>query len=374
MKGLWKKSFLLAFVMGVSFTTGICAPAYTVAAADGRLAPESAEQVQTSPYVTQARLINERDIELYWSEDVTGAGQGNEGNFSITVDGKDDPIYIYEYTWEENNYTYREDGTVYYDQKTSIRLTDSISAIVQMSGEEKLQNSTNLPDIRVTIKKNSVKDLEGNAVQETTVPVTEYHPFYQKMLMTDNGIKVLGSETARSEAVTKAKEMLEVILSNEKVAKRMADAGCMMGIYGEGQIGYDIPEHRFTYDEKYLYVEGFGGTQLASIKDANVLRLTEGSYTTGYPNESILTHEFGHTVKNYGLTEAQQKQWNAIYNASIASGKWKNTYAGSNDDEYFATLSAMWFNAMDDTYDGKVDGVRGPINTRAELKDRKSVV
>ena len=232
-----------------------------------------------------------------------------------------------------------------------------------------IEDLTSLPEIKIAIKGNVIKGKTTNSfVPEQTVAVEKYEPFYTQERTLECGVKVLGSAKVREAAMDKAKEMLEVLLANETVANRMGDAGCMMGLSGEGEIGYDIPEHRFDFDVNYLYVEGFGGTQLASICDANVLRLNTGSYQTNYPNESILIHEFAHTVYNFGLSEAQQQEWIDIYNDSTSSGKWANSYAGSNKDEYFATLSAIWFNVMDDTTDGTWDGVRGPINTRAELK------
>lgn len=340
-------------------------------------ADASAADGSAVPTVTKAQLINSRDIEIYWSEDVTGAGWiesryvnnkliKQEQNFSVTVDGvqKDIDYWCFE---EYNNYENK--GIVYYNgrneyypdnpdtHKTSIRLAEPIA------------NLKNLPEIKVIVKGNKIKGKSsGNYVPEQAVSVDNYEPFYQKERTLDCGIKVLGTGKVRDEAMDKAKEMLEIILKNEAVAKRMGDAGCMLGIYGEGEIAYDIPEHRFEYDEQYLYVEGFGGTQLASIRDANVLRLRTENYSTSYPDESILTHEFAHTIYNFGLSESQQAEFLDIFNRSRAAGRWENSYAGSNKDEFFATLSAMWFNAMDDTWDGKWDGVRGPINTREELR------
>lgn len=316
-----------------------------------------------APYVTKAKLISGYDIELYWSEEVEGAG--NINHFSVTVDGKECPIYAY--TWEE--YGYSETGVVYYNPrsseypnnpdtpKTSIRLWDAIT------------DTADLPEIEITVAGNKIKNIAGEYALEQTIAVTEYDAFYQQEIVMDCGVKILGTKNVRPEAMTKAEEMLEIILANEAIAKRMGEAGCMLGIFGEGEIAYDILEHRYTYDENYLYVEGFGGTPLASIKDANVLRLREEDYWTNYADESILVHEFGHTVQNYGLTDAQYREWENIYNESVTKGgKWPNSYAGSNSSEYFATLSAIWFNAMDDTWDGEWDGVRGPVNTRSELK------
>lgn len=316
------------------------------------------EAASDKPKVVEARLINSRDIELYWSQEVTGAGPQDEEHFTVTVGGVDNPLYN---SWYEG-------PIVYYNQKTSIRLKNPIQKIEQMGEIEKLQTSTELPEIKVTVKGEAVKNAGGVFADEAVITVGSYIPFYRKQRTLACGVKVLGSETVSDAAMDKAKEMLEVVLNNQQMAERMGASGCMLGVYGKGNIAYDIPEHRYTYDENYLYVEGFGGPPLASIKDANVLRFRTGDYTTGYRDESILVHEFGHTVKYYGLTEEQQKEWTRIYQKSTGAGKWANTYAGSNEDEYFATLSAMWFNAMDDTWDGEVDGVRGPINTRIELK------
>lgn len=333
------------------------------------------------PVIEKVQLINDRDIEIYWSEEVTGAGWvesqrigselvKQEQNYTVTVNGEARELYYGYWRYPEyDNYEIEAKGVVYYTQrddtyhpnydanpKTTLRLAEPIADL------------TNLPEIKIAIKGNVIKGRTTDAfVPAQTVSVEKYEPFYTQERTLDCGVKVLGSAKVREAAMDKAKEMLEVLLANQTVANRMGDAGCMMGLYGEGEIGYDIPEHRFDFDVEYLYVEGFGGTQLASICDANVLRLNTGSYQTGYPNESILTHEFAHTVYNYGLSETQKQEWINIYNTSTGSGKWANSYAGSNKDEYFATLSAIWFNAMDDT-DGEWDGVRGPINTRAELK------
>ncbi|MEY8392835.1 InlB B-repeat-containing protein [Lachnospiraceae bacterium 45-W7] len=333
-------------------------------------------RAQNAPTVVKARLINSQDIELYWSEDVSGAGwvesKNSNGkpvmqqqNYSVTVDGRDNPIYYY--CWEEyGNAEYK--GVVYYNTRNQYypKNPDYHKTTIRLS--QPIQNLENLPEIEVTIKGNKIKNKSGTAAAEQTVKVSEYEPFYQKEITLDCGVKIFGTAKVREEAMTKAEAMLKVILANKTVAERMGKQGCMLGIYGEGEIAYDIPEHRFEYDEAYLYVEGFGGTQLASIKDANVLRLKSGDYTTGYPDESILTHEFAHTVHSFGLNETQKAKLLNIYQSARSAGKWDNSYAGSNEYEYFATLSAIWFNAMDDTLDGTWDGVRGPVNTRAELK------
>lgn len=309
----------------------------------------------TEPSVEKAVLINEYYIELHWNTDVTGAGERSSYNVKIDGERVDLPQNDHRYGCD-GTYIYTGNGVLYYDRKTTICLDSAIT------------DFHDLPRIEVEIAGNKIKDEAGNYAPQQIIPVDTYEPYYTQEIAMDCGVKILGSAHVRPEAMKKAEEMMQIILANEKIAKRLGDAGCMLCLYGEGENAYDITAHRLTYDKEMLYVEGFGGTQAASIRDANVLRLTTGDYQTNYKNESILVHEFGHTVKNYGLTEEQMKQWNEIWAASIASGKWADSYAGSNSDEFFATLSAMWFNVMDESWEGDWDGVRGPVNTRSELK------
>lgn len=327
------------------------------------------------PVVEKSQIINNRDIEIYWSEDVEGAGwvesknvNGKlvmqEQNYSVKVDGINIPIEYY--YWEDYNSELK--GVVYYNTRNSHypKNPDYHKTTIRLS--KPINDLKNLPEIEIKVKGDKINSKSGVFVPEQIITVNNYEPFYQKQITLECGVKILGTAKVREEAMTTAEAMMKVLLANEKIAQRMGQQGCMLGIYGEGEIAYDIPEHRFDYDENYLYVEGFGGTQLASIRDANVLRLKTGDYTTGYRDESILTHEFAHTVHTFGLSEAQQAELLRIYQSARNENKWDNSYAGSNEYEYFATLSAIWFNAMDDTFDGNWDGVRGPINTRAELK------
>lgn len=312
------------------------------------------------PTVTKVRLINNNDIEIHWSEEVENAGwvDGSEQNFTVKVNGQVADLSHWEghpilYYTENDSRWHPENEPA---PKTSIHMTNEITDL------------KNLPEIKVTIKGNSIQGkTSGRYVPEQTWTV-KYEPYYTQERILSCGVRVLGSEKVRPKAMDKAKELLEVILANPKVALRMGNAGCMMGLYGEGEHAYDIPEHRYGYNPDMLYVEGFGGPPLASIRDANVLRLKTGNYRTGYEDESILTHEFGHTVYNFGLTEGEQQEFLDIWKRSTDSGKWADSYAGSNKDEFFATLSAMWFNTMNESWEGNWDGTRGPINTRSELK------
>ena len=267
LRGQGLSVFLLLFVMAFCFHID-------VKAAD------------TVPTVEKVQLINSQDIEIYWSEEMSGAGWvesqfvgdklvKQEQNFSVTVDGTQRELNYWCFE-DAGNYEYK--GVVYYNTKNSFYPDNPDCPKTTLRLAEPITNLNSLPEIKVTIKGNKVKGrLSDTYVPEQTITVNDYVPFYQKERTLNCGVKVVGTAKVRDEAMDKAAEMLEVLLAKQDIANRMGSAGCMLGLYGEGEIAYDIPEHRFEYDENYLYVEGFGGTQLASIRDANVLRLKTGS-------------------------------------------------------------------------------------------------
>ena len=93
-----------------------------------------------------------------------------------------------------------------------------------------------------------------------------------------------------------------------------------------------------------------------SISETNVLHILEGPYTTRYKHECILVHEFAHAVHligiNYMKDTSLADEFRNLYAQAKADGLWPNTYAISNYEEYFATLSTVWFNVMEEGTNG----------------------
>lgn len=84
-QGIWISLFI--FIVSILFSLNV----------------QAADRV---PSIVKAQLINNQDIELYWSEEVTGAGwvesknvNGSllvqEQNYVVTVAGIENPIYYY---------------------------------------------------------------------------------------------------------------------------------------------------------------------------------------------------------------------------------------------------------------------------------------
>jgi hypothetical protein len=88
-----------------------------------------------------------------------------------------------------------------------------------------------------------------------------------------------------------------------------------------------------------------------------------------YAGESILVHEFGHTLFEMGartLKRSLDLELDALYQAAMAAGLWQSTYAATNYREYWAEGVQCWFNANPRAR--PANGVHGPVATREDLQ------
>ena len=63
---------------------------------------------------------------------------------------------------------------------------------------------------------------------------------------------------------------------------------------------------------------------------------------------SFLIHEFAHAIHVWGLDTVDPTfdgRLNLAYDAAMAKGLWKDAYAASNKEEYWAEGVGSWFNA-----------------------------
>ena len=306
---------------------------------------------EEAPAITEAKLITDRLIELDWNQDVTGADE--KASFQVMVNGQEAEL---------NDYGYNAgNGALYFDQMTTLELKDVPAEDAQ---------------ITVQVVGNVTNELNEAADTEEVYTV-EVAPFYTQFVQADCGITVKSSDAVEPSTLQAAADMVDVMLSERSdVAEKMIENGAELAVYGQGESAYSIPEHRATYDPDMYYVEGYGGmvgNPVASIYDANVLRLLRQdspNHYTSYENESVLVHEFGHSVHLLGVDSIPElkEEFDAVYASAQAKNLWPNSYAISNREEYFATCTAIWFNAMSESNDGSWDGVRGPVNTREELQ------
>ena len=307
--------------------------------------------------VTQCILLDNHRIELYWDGDVTGSDDA--GNGSVSVAGKAKHLHVWRDPEEWDK------GCVYEDGKR--RTTLYVEEFLYPYEAEKIHISFS----------DGVKARDGGEVERSVDCAAQYRPFYRKYTASKCGIVIKSSGAVSDEAHRVAAETADLMLGKmPEVAAVMRRFHAEVAIYALNEDVYDIPEHRFGYRILHRPVEGFGGVSdlpVTSIAERNLLRVLDGPHATRYRNEFIMAHEFGHAVHligiNYLADQTKAKELLRAYENACRLGRWPKTYAIGNYEEYFATLTTIWFDVMAESNDGTWDGVRGPINKRDELKE-----
>lgn len=307
--------------------------------------------------VTKCILLDDHRLELYWDGGVQGSDDVE--NVFVSVGGNERHLHV----WKEPEEW--DKGCVY--EKEKRRTTLYVEECLYPYETDQLSLSFS----------GRVTGEDGGPVEKSVRCVPEYHPFYQKYTKSKCGIVIKSSADVSDEAHAIAAAAVDHMLSHlPEIAAVMRHFHAEVAIYGLDETAFDIPEHRIGYRILLRPAEGFGGVTnqpVTSVSERNLLRIVEGPHETHYPNECIMAHEFGHAIHligiNYCSDQTKAKEFLHTYENARRLGRWPKTYAISNYAEYFATLTAIWFNAMSESPDGTWDGVRGPINKRDELKE-----
>ncbi|WP_434311692.1 SpaA isopeptide-forming pilin-related protein [Hominifimenecus sp. rT4P-3] len=232
--------------------------------------------------------------------------------------------------------------------------------------------------LKVSVGGDDVKDWADNALGAKTYNVVFKPWLGQVMRSPIGGVYVYGDNFVKKSSLEVACNYIDMILSNptDQLGQRLCDglvyAGGGLEIMSYKHHAYMMPGKRNTYgaqNHHYLYVEGFGGG-VAQTTEFNVLR----DYTfTRYDNEFILGHEFGHSIDLTGMpyfTDLSYELLETYRQQVTEKDLWNNggaSYAGSNKEEYFASLSNIWHGTMRESTDGSNNGTWLSINTREEL-------
>ncbi|HEU4386825.1 MAG TPA: glycoside hydrolase [Blastocatellia bacterium] len=195
-------------------------------------------------------------------------------------------------------------------------------------------------------------------------------PFYKKY--TDAlGIAILSSEKVPDAALLVARDIVIHMLSKRPdLRAEMLKKKMRVGVMAQSESTTDIPEHRnnrrparddprLTPGEKANYDKpgGIGGMTDKEYWDRRARGLG-GNPTTcaeenllGYPGtryygENIFVHEFSHAIMGVAIRTADPglfAEIQAAYKEAMANGLWKNHYASTNANEYWAEGTQTWF-------------------------------
>ncbi len=217
-----------------------------------------------------------------------------------------------------------------------------------------------------------------NAEKPTiTAPPAELNldPYYKKY-MNVNGIHVCSSwrvpDSCYHALYITLKGLTDVL--PKEVMKSLTSRNTRVGVMARYEGTTDIPEHaglaRDTSINWDLRARGLGGTlrqPFSTCAEENILAYQIDKYHA----EDITIHEFAHTIHNVGISPVYpdfNKELSAALKAAVAAGRWKNTYAATNIEEYFAEGVQCWFNVNAEVPGNDGDGKHNQINTREELK------
>jgi hypothetical protein len=197
--------------------------------------------------------------------------------------------------------------------------------------------------------------------------------FYAKYLDAD-GIPILASREVPDRALYVARDIVRHMLSRRRdVREALTRSKVRVGVMSARQVATDIPEHRDLYrafpgTDWNTRTRGVGATAarpVTSCAEENLL----GYPSDRYRGESILVHEFGHTVHTMGLRAVDSTfdaRLSAAFRDARKRGLWDDTYAGSNLEEYWAEGVQDWFDTNLEA--SPANGVHNSIHTRAGLK------
>lgn len=332
------------------------------------------------PQVTEVRVVDEGEfLEVYWDRYVDEEAAVSPDNITLTNGDEDIELKEKPATGPTDTIFFDRDNEQIADTEADsmARLPEDLHmSSIAYAGEIAPEQPLTL-----TVAGSNIADAEGEAAVDAAyvgVPTLDY---YTQSVTTGAGIEVKAGPRVDPATMDLAAAQVDIELgkSDNGIAETMADYGCSLAVYASRENAYLVPEHRDGYDPQMYDVEGYGGSTgnncVSSISERNVLRTRDSAdefADTAYPNENILIHEFGHAIRLVGIETQEDAtlsgEFAGVYANASEAGLWPNTYAISNSDEYFATLSAIWFDVMAEKPDWS-DGVRGPVNTREELKE-----
>lgn len=191
-------------------------------------------------------------------------------------------------------------------------------------------------------------------------------PFYEKYADAE-GIPVVSSRKVPDKALIVAAELVENVLAGRPdLRKALVESGARVAVMSKDEVMTDIPEHSRLKPAEYWdkRARGLGGIP-TSCGEENLLGYPDDRYN----GESILIHEFAHTVHEIGMKVLDKEfdgRLRKLYNKAMEEGLWKKTYAATNYKEYWAEGVQSYFNSNRQA--DPPDGVHNHVRTREQLQ------
>ncbi len=193
--------------------------------------------------------------------------------------------------------------------------------------------------------------------------------FYAKRLDA-SGIPVIGSAKAPDEALVAARHIVTDMLAHRPdLARWLVANGYRVAVMAADEATTDLPEQRgwtkpafddprLTRCERKHYAERIGRLTDRQYWDARARGMSGPLTSAGaenllagpgdrYHGENIFVHEFAHDVLTAirAVDPPLYARVEQAYAATLQAGRWKDEYASTTIDEYWAVGTQFWFNS-----------------------------
>jgi hypothetical protein len=192
--------------------------------------------------------------------------------------------------------------------------------------------------------------------------------FYQKHIGIE-GFPIVGSEKVSDFALLEAHFLIKSMIGDRKdILAALVKSKTRYSVMAYDELTTQIPEHSDLTPKKYWdrRARGLGASRerpSVSCGEENLLGYPGDPYAT----ENILIHEFAHAIHLMGINNIDDKFDNRLklaFDRAMADGKWKDKYASSNKNEYWAEAVQSWFGTNREN-----DHDHNHVNTPEELKE-----
>jgi hypothetical protein len=248
--------------------------------------------------------------------------------------------------------------------------TTTIASVTTLAPVSTTTTSSTLPPETTT----TTLALPDNNCQVAPTPAVE--GYTQGCLVLD--IEVLAGEDVDPTAIDAlADRTYQMLVNRPEYAEAIAAFPIGIRVIGSSQSIMDLPE----FEEIYFHHPGidwrflgrsFPGTEIipfAAGAEENLLCSNEDRYE----GEDNFMRDFAITIRRFAMDAVDESTSAAIdqaYAVAIAEGKWKNTLAEINSEQYWAEGVQSFFDANleDNAEDREPISSHNHVNTRDELR------
>jgi len=202
---------------------------------------------------------------------------------------------------------------------------------------------------------------------KAVVKAFDLDPFYTKYVCAA-GVPIVASAKVNDFALLEAAYLVNRMLDGRPdIAAALVKNKVRVVVMGMAEFTTDVPDHSDLQPPGFWdkRARGLGATSerpATSCGEENLLHYPGDPYDA----ESILVHEFAHTIHHMGLNTIDptfDRRLAETYRKAMAKGLWKGKYAANNRAEYWAEAVQSWFDT-----NRPPDHDHNHVDTREELK------